>query len=161
MDSSDVIAVCAAFIALSATGVSIWQGYLNRVHFRLSVRPHVTVHWNNTSDGRSIFTMFNNGLGPAIIRSFSIEINGQEIKDSGSGIIYEALKSLGVGALECKSFVPSEGEAYAVNSQLVLMDLYDLGEKHEKVKAALALMKFKIAYTSIYNENNFLYRGNC
>ncbi|MEW8293610.1 MAG: hypothetical protein AB2651_22050 [Candidatus Thiodiazotropha sp.] len=162
METSEIIAICAAIIALSATGVSIWQGYLNRRHFRLSVKPHLTVHWKNFSDEPVSFTLTNNGLGPAVIKSFILEVEGNLFEKEKTAIYHAALGELGLsGVYDVDTYAPTKGEAYAVGSSLPLLTFTNSTEIYDQLFIALPKLKFKITYTSMYDEEEYQYYGNC
>ncbi len=76
--SSDYIALASAAIAVCALGVSLWQGYLTRLHNVLSVRPHVEVLFRGVYDEDQVkITLINNGLGPALITSLLAHHDGR------------------------------------------------------------------------------------
>jgi hypothetical protein len=66
-------------IALAALFVAMHQGYINRVHARKSVRPHLSfeLQTQNTYPQIQIF-LKNDGIGPAFIKSFSVRLDGVE-----------------------------------------------------------------------------------
>lgn len=77
-----VTAIATIFIALLALSVSIWHGVVTRRHNRLSLRPHLCL-LVELSEGPPEMGIFleNNGLGPAIIKSIAITIDGNKIDD--------------------------------------------------------------------------------
>jgi hypothetical protein len=59
-----------ALIALSALGLAIWQGMVQRLHNRLSVKPHLVFHRNVQNDSPQIAILLtNSGIGPAVIKN--------------------------------------------------------------------------------------------
>ncbi|MGL6310944.1 hypothetical protein ACSZMD_14545 [Aeromonas veronii] len=66
--TGDIISFCAAVIALSALGTSIWQGMLTRRHNQISVRPHIDCHTNITKGERIDVVLYNHGVGPALFK---------------------------------------------------------------------------------------------
>src|SRR3989344_2263262 len=76
-----IAAIASAIIALCALGLSIWQGYLSRGHNRISVRPHLTM-WTHKYHGDGLYAadIVNNGIGPAIIKCFSVKLDGKKIE---------------------------------------------------------------------------------
>lgn len=65
----------AVVIALSALFVSLQQGFQQRKHDRLSVKPHLdTFEHSDLTDkvATLTLTLSNNGLGPAIIKSHRV-----------------------------------------------------------------------------------------
>lgn len=62
----------AIFVAFLALFISVWQGCEQRKHNRLSVKPLLGFDNISMNNAKSI-RISNNGLGPAIITSFSIK----------------------------------------------------------------------------------------
>ncbi len=84
--SSSVIAICAL-------AYTIWQGKQAQLHNKLSFRPHLTL-WSHRNHGQGTyeFDVINNGLGPALIESFIVKVDGKELSGEGSDPIIKALK---------------------------------------------------------------------
>lgn len=84
--SPDVwVAISAAFIALCALVVSIYQIRLSEQHNRLSVKPQLTFHCSSSGNGRIGLKIMNSGLGPAILKktvmirdSIKVECNKED-----------------------------------------------------------------------------------
>ena len=80
----------SVFIALTALIVSVWQGYETRKHNRLTVKPilNFTKNYNSTYDiigtdtvvtRKYQLVLSNNGTGPAIVKSFKLYFDGEEL----------------------------------------------------------------------------------
>ena len=72
----------SVFIALIVAIFSGYQALLLRKHNRLSVRPHITTWVRHTEvAGKHYLRLFleNNGLGPAIIKEFTLKYDGKEL----------------------------------------------------------------------------------
>ena len=68
-------------LALCALGLTFWQAYISRVHNKLSVRPHLTLFFDNSTGGQEFHILLNNnGVGPALIRKSTLIIDGHEIE---------------------------------------------------------------------------------
>lgn len=70
--------------ALAAVAFAGYQALLLRRHNRLSVRPHISVvlaaeHDANNNSAYFVFTVYNNGLGPAFLTSLALSIDGERI----------------------------------------------------------------------------------
>lgn len=66
-------------IALVAIGLAIWEGAENRRHNRLSVLPRLGAEINSGRDGDTEYIRMaveSTGLGPAVIKSFRIYLDG-------------------------------------------------------------------------------------
>ncbi len=75
-NSSIVVAITSAFIAVCALGVTVWQGRQNYKHNKLSVLPLLRFEGSNSKGdgtgyvGHYEFNIVNRGIGPAIIKTF-------------------------------------------------------------------------------------------
>ncbi len=78
MKHENLQSLIAITIATLAVVISIWQGFEQRRHNRLSVKPLLnfeTVAHNQTKTIR----LSNDGLGPAIIKEFYVTMDGEKI----------------------------------------------------------------------------------
>lgn len=68
------IALSAMFVSICAVAVSFYEGYSNRLHNRLSVRPNLQISFIVKEKGAG-WRLANNGLGPAIITAFQVTVD--------------------------------------------------------------------------------------
>ena len=68
----------ALFIAILALAISLWQGFEERRHNRLTVKPLLSFETISHNQTKSI-RLSNNGLGPAIIKGFYVYLDGQKV----------------------------------------------------------------------------------
>lgn len=75
------------FVATLALVFSVWQGFENRYHNKLTQRPHLDLSLR-ASDGAMVrgIRLDNAGLGPAIIKSISFSVNGSPVSLSENDI---------------------------------------------------------------------------
>lgn len=152
--SSVVIAVCAL-------GLTVWQAAITRRHNRLSVTPHLTT-WTQSEQvtGRYSVEILNNGIGPALIKSFSVQVDGQPIGGEGPEPIEKALKVLfpqysfrSSQAYMARGYMMSAKEARS----LVAVEFF--GERfprQEEVDHAMKRTRLLIEYESIYGDKRLL-----
>lgn len=95
VDWISITGVSSVVIALCALGYTIWQGKQTQNHNKLSLRPHLTT-WSHHYSNRGSYAVeiINNGLGPALIESFTIKIDNKVIAGNGLQPIEKALKIL-------------------------------------------------------------------
>ena len=95
MDWEVITGISSAVIALCALAYTVWQGKQAQKHNKLSYRPHIT-SWShrNTDKGVYAVEVMNNGLGPALIESFTVKIDGKVISGEGTEPIETGLKIL-------------------------------------------------------------------
>jgi len=83
LSSVDWTQAATIAIAITALGLSVWEGVQNRMHNRLSVRPILSMYTHTDLDTLSFHsTIQNNGLGPAIISSYRIFLDGKELQEA-------------------------------------------------------------------------------
>lgn len=68
----------ALLVAIFALLISVWQGCEQRRHNRYSIRPLLNFDVQSSNETKNI-QLANEGLGPAIFKRFSIEIDGQKL----------------------------------------------------------------------------------
>jgi hypothetical protein len=77
-----IIAVCALLMSSLATGASWWQSRVVAQQLSAQVWPYLSI--GTTYDpGYVAFDITNDGLGPAIVRSAVLTVNGQPYADPG------------------------------------------------------------------------------
>src|SRR6516225_12076451 len=69
----------ATFIALLAVGVAGYTAYMQRQQVRAAVWPILEFDSSNGPDVH--FTLFNKGVGPAIIRHVIVKVDAQPVKN--------------------------------------------------------------------------------
>jgi hypothetical protein len=152
--------IATAVIALCALGLTWWQAAVSRNHNRLSVRPHLTLwrHLDNDNHRYQI-DLLNNGIGPAVINSFSVMVDGVEIDGKASEKIEKAVKMLFPNCLYRlesgyvgKNYIMSEKESRVIG----LLDFFGKQLTPQIVHDALNRVDLKIEYESIYGDKDCL-----
>ena len=156
MDAKDVTAICSGIIALLALGVSVWTGIQNRRHNRLSVRPRLRIDRLTYLKSDVEVTVVNTGTGPAIIRNFSVTIDGIPIVSNDRPVAAAAARQLEIpGQFGSYTPDPSVGDSLRPGESLKLLTLLNFPDEIEKrndVHKKLLKIKFYIVYESIYGE---------
>jgi hypothetical protein len=152
--STAVIALCAFFL-------TIWQVFVTRRHNKLSVTPHLTTwSYSDKVNNRYIVELLNNGIGPALINSFQIQVDGQPIIGNASETIEKALKILfpHYQYFSSQSYV-ARGYMMAAKEVRNLVTIQFLGDtlpSPEEVDHASNRVRLLIEYESIYREKSTL-----
>lgn len=152
-DWATLSAICISILALIATG---WQGYLTRVHNRLSVRPQLEGH-SYMEDGIYSLTIRNDGLGPAILTHARVYYRDKLVEGEGTALVDAALANVPDCELLSRQFfhppfVLPAGETIEVCK--VACNIRGLGD----LEAYLgALIHLQIDYQSAYNEKCPMY----
>ena len=81
------LSISAMIIAVASITISIWEGSTMRKHYHLSVMPRLNNSFtvndsSSTNNASAIFTINNNGLGPAVILSREYFVDGNTIDES-------------------------------------------------------------------------------
>ena len=79
--SENAIAVSAGVISLLALITTVYHGVATRKHFKLSVKPNLSINFGPNEEETFLHIIISNeGLGPAIIKRFVIVKNGEIIR---------------------------------------------------------------------------------
>lgn len=150
LTQSDWIALSAMIVAVLALFVTIWESYQSRKHNRLSVKPllgiGVDIH------EKLEFTLSNQGIGPAVIKEFSVYFDGKLLSKNPRSDIYRELLEGSVG--KYKFHIPFEGACIKEGAEKSLLGVfYDNPKTNKKSIESLSnKFAFKVVYTSIYGE---------
>jgi hypothetical protein len=74
------IALAALIVSISAMVVGIYEAALQRAHDRAEVWPHLELATFTNPQGATV-TLENGGLGPAIIKSVLVTVDGKRRRD--------------------------------------------------------------------------------
>lgn len=155
---STVMSVSASVVALAALGVSVWQGMETRRHNRRSVRPHLTYY--TFFDGVKAFSgieLSNNGVGPAIIDSFALFVDGERITERRAGGWPAALARLQLGpGLTYNWLDKDDGVRVGESVWLIGIEAGCAPEQEEALRRALCHLRIQIGYRTVYEERSLL-----
>ncbi|NQT57186.1 MAG: hypothetical protein HQ551_13270 [Desulfobacteraceae bacterium] len=161
MNWEAIVGFSSAVIALCAFGLTIWQACITRRHNKLSVTPHLTT-WTHSDKAKNIYAveLLNNGIGPALIISFHIQVDGQAIIGEGTEPMEKALRILfpQYQYSSWQSFV-SKGYMMSAKEARNLVTIQFHGEKlprPEEVEHATKRARLLIEYKSIYQDKSTL-----
>lgn len=156
-----IAGLSSAIIALCAFGLTIWQACITREHNKLSVTPHLTT-WTYSDKAKNIYVveLLNNGIGPALIDSFQIQVDDHPIIGEGTEPIEKALKILfpQYQYSSWQSFV-SKGYMMSPKETRNLVTIQFHGERlptPEEVEHATKRARVLVEYESIYRDKSML-----
>ena len=148
------LSISAMIIAIASIAVSIWEGYTMRKHYHLSISPQLDYSFFS-SYNEAGFIISNKGLGPAIITSRHVYLDGVKIDESQNKfpyIIAEALKlntkmmfsshTLGIETIIDEGEDITLFSVYKKNNELFQQMIDELRDR----------VKFEINYSSLYGE---------
>jgi hypothetical protein len=158
MTWGEITATASLTIALCALLFSAWQGYQTRRHNRLSVSPRLTT-WIDSSEnqGEHSVELMNNGIGPAVIKSFELAVDGKDIQGEQEEKIKNAVKiifptekyTITAGYLG-GGYVMAAKESRTLVSLKFLLGSMPSGEEFKK---KLSRTSLKIKFESMYGES--------
>lgn len=147
----------SSIIALCALALTIWQAYVSRQHNKLSVLPYLTT-WSHNDVDKGLFSVdiLNNGIGPALIKTFQVFVDGHEVKGQDLEVIKKALKILFPNyQYSVYNSYLSEGYMMApkeIRSLLNILFSQPSLPKPEEIEHATKRVRIVISYESIYKE---------
>lgn len=155
MESSEIIAISTAIIAVLAMVATFWQAHIARKHNKLTVRPFME-HREELIHGKHItIAIVNHGLGPAIYDSvfFNIESSTEilNISDFHNQIMLKLKPSkmqFLLNTFQGKTVFPPEKEVKLITFLLTEED----DGNFEIIKSILNKTTIHICYTSLYDE---------
>jgi len=148
----------AVVITILVLTASVWQGYLFRKHNQLSVRPLLELETGRErkgSDKLLTITLKNEGLGPAIIKKYTIELYGDELSQKK---LYQLVKDglCGFSSFAYLNILPKGTIVRAGDSISILgVNEYNLycpvGDYKEGYRNFLSIL-VDVQYQSMYEE---------
>lgn len=103
--------IVASAIGLLALLVSGYTAYVQRQQVRAQVWPHATIAYQDQERRLSIF---NKGVGPAMLRTVRVTIDGKPHRDWASALAALGLSGAGYGHSTVSETVLSPGESLPV-----------------------------------------------
>jgi hypothetical protein len=140
-------------VASCALVVSLWTIAAQRHHNRLSVCPRLHITKGYTDTAPYIWHLRNFGVGPAVIKTFKVTIDGTELSFPTMGGLNAALNGLGCERFdECYGFRP--GEYLQAGSEVILLSFPR--DEADAIQHRLPRISWAIVYASIYGEEQVL-----
>lgn len=152
-----LVSICALFLTIN-------QSMATRRHNRLTVKPDLTSFTEQLKDPERtqiVFVtakLFNNGLGPAIIKSYEPLFDGVPINaDDPDDLLPVVERALPLSLIrsECSFAVLRKGYVMAKDEQVTVAKLSvvpTLGVSEEVMKNALQRFQIRVTYESAYGD---------
>lgn len=154
MTASDYIALCALIVSVCAFSLTIYQGYLNREHQKISVKPKLDIDIHSyKNNGQLTFDVTNKGLGPAFVTKFSVYVDGKKINSNTFDLWRDVVNALNIKDWVYEMYVPTSN---SILIQGVSNILWKLSTKPDEVNIEELIHRIKIVinYKSIYGEED-------
>ena len=155
------LSISAMIIAIASITVSIWEGYTMREHYHLSLSPRLDWVFSSANN-QTGFVITNKGLGPAIVTSRHIYIDGEKIDESKMKFPYIIAQKLfdnkmlhSAHTLDIESVI-DEGE------DIVLYSIHNNNNElfHQWKEELRDRVVFEINYESLYGEKYNIKTGD-
>lgn len=156
---SEWLSFAAVAIAGIALIISAWQAFMLRSHNQLTVRPLLDIGINheiiNGYDKIVWLTLKNDGLGPAIIESNDIYLNGRKVDRNDLWAVINKLYShrhFNLDLLQ-KGYVlkTGEGQKFFMFDERNLQRGKDYKERIDEYQEFLSI-EIQVKYKSLYDE---------
>ncbi len=145
------VAVGSAVIALSALGLAIYEGYQNRKHNRLSVRPALNI--NRFQKDRTVYAVLvNGGLGPAKIT----KLEASEIDSKGKRNPNFLSASKAQDGDESGELIVCDGGVHLLiqGEEVSLLQIkFPLSVPHDRAIEIITNIRREIHYEDIYGHS--------
>ncbi|MDD2337727.1 MAG: hypothetical protein PHD01_14285 [Geobacteraceae bacterium] len=162
MEASDCIAISAAVIALASLYVAVEQTRLSRKHNRLSVRPFLSIYRKQFKNHPVEYVLENRGLGPAVIKKFSVLVDNCEVDAANENVLLHALDLLSLSRDGVGGNLPGKAESLIAGQSIAILQFgksKDDPALYQTLLNELPRLKFSIQYQSMYEED-FTYVGS-
>ncbi|MFE5864193.1 hypothetical protein ACFQ77_27135 [Streptomyces virginiae] len=154
MGAEVVVAICAVLIAVASLSVSVWQAHVMRQHNRHSVRPVLKLHRGIHHGARSGIRLINAGLGPAVIVSSSVSVDGVVV-GSWDKACADRVRAGLPAHLNAVTFGGDEVIATEYSEYLLSLPHYDV-RTHASIEDLLSRrLAIAIDYESLYGGEGF------
>ncbi|WWW33869.1 hypothetical protein V8017_11655 [Stenotrophomonas rhizophila] len=162
LSSTDIIAIATGIIALLALITSLYFGWLQRRSYHLSAKPILDFELG-TRD--TLISVFNDGIGPAIVHSFVCRTKGETIDlltDAGMARCCDLLTE-GTGAGNgLLLYSISKNSVIGVGTKCLVIKVPTLPDPacRSRIRQNYATFELEIHYSCIYgNSYSTLHSG--
>ena len=156
-----MVGIAAAVIASAALTVSIMQGFAQRKHDRLSLKPALRLDkYFSKNDKLLGIHLRTAGTGPALVTRFVLYVDGRPVSKEPVDIWENAEKALNLFGrnLPLSEFYYEPGDSIPIDETTYIIGIED--EAYQKlsdsdkdlVNNAIKRIKIEIEYTSVYEE---------
>ncbi|GHY24363.1 hypothetical protein FXE62_16610 [Vibrio cholerae] len=162
LNSSDIIAISAACIALFSGGIALWQGWLMRRHNVLSVTPHIDIEKNLVAGEVVTIGVCNHGIGPAIVRELNyVKSDGSTIQLSSYEAYKDAFADIGVQLVQYTHSVRelSNNTPIGAGKDLDLVTFPDSAADYSQnrlLSKRIEAMRIEVTYECSYGKKYFV-----
>jgi hypothetical protein len=143
-----ILAICAIISAFAAVAIAVYETRITRTHQKASVWPSL-LQYNTAMDGIYTREVENRGLGPALVRTFQVSVDGAPVASWNQAI--EAL----TGEIPGNFIYGGLGEGHILLPgrpyRLLILDWELLGQ-HVHREVNRGRLTTEICYCSLYDD---------
>lgn len=154
MDGGTVVAACAVMIAVASFAVSVYEVRATRQHNRHSVRPILQLQRRMSKGQKAGIRLINAGLGPAVVVSTSLTVDGAVIGMWDKAGADRARRGLVVWPYAV-TFSESQTIATDYEEFLLSVDPYEPQAHAEFIDLMTRRLHLEIRYESLYGGENY------
>ena len=143
-----IVSGSAMFVALSSLAIALYEVRMMREHDRISVWPYVSA-FNSDSGGVYTLNASNAGIGPALVGSFEVRVDGKPRKDWGEVIDALAIDMRGTPS-SYSSF--GKGTVLLPGTKTSLLTIAPGPVAQAFHRASQSRMHTRICYCSLYEQ---------
>ena len=144
-----IVSSLSAIFAFGAMAASFLQFSAQRTHNRKSVTPHIKSDKQFNGGIPFKWIIKNSGLGPAKIKSFTVQVGSKELLFPTIVDFFNATEELGVKKIE-NYFLFDKGEYIEPGVELVLFELNAILLKD--YEPLMRQIQWRVTYESIYGD---------
>ena len=153
LSAADISSGLALAVSVFALAIGTWQTRLMQSQSRASVWPYLSIGYTYTSGAETngfIWTIDNNGVGPALVRSTTLTLDGKPMRNWD-----EVLTALGTAKRANMATTSFAGSVIPPNTNretTVAAIRVDDREVAGLLKGAIERFRMDICYCSIYDD---------
>ena len=151
---NNIITLSAIIISILALFTAVYGAYLQRKHFRLSVKPLLRIDRNTNHELNELsFVLHSCGVGPAIIIEHKLFFDNIEIKKVDYGSLHKLIIDLEIPVKSVSGGFLLIGDSFPTNETFLLLSFdFDRMVNNNEVEKIKSHFIFQIIYSDIYNK---------
>ena len=143
-------------IALVAIVLAAWEGLENRRHNRLSVQPRLGGEYSSGRQGDTQYVRIgveNTGLGPAVIKSFRLFLDGKQVEADERAIWDGVIQAVAPSGMQVNAHAIGTGYFLPAGREFLLFEARGPMPRTASIMDTAKRLGIDICYCSIYNSD--------
>ena len=157
-----VVSACGVLVALSALGLSVYMGWLQKNNYEVSVQPYITLV-PTVDMGKKFYGyyLYNAGMGKGYIEEVQYFLNDQKLEGDNKAVLEKVVDYFGFDR-NCFAYGnPRKGDSVSLDDMNILPSLSSgatslpqckgtIEEFHKDLTPKENVFSVKLKYRSIY-----------